>query len=55
MSIGIEFPIIPIKGQVVLTEKMPRVMNSCMSTGDCYIARKDNGEILIWMSLTCPP
>ncbi len=44
---GISLPISPVKGQIVLTEKMPKILTSCFSTSDCYIAQKDNGEILI--------
>ena len=37
----------PVKGQIVLTERMPRLLNGCLTTSDCYMAQKDNGEILI--------
>jgi len=47
MATGKKLPIMPVKGQIVLTEKTPKIMNACMSTSDCYIAQKDNGEILI--------
>lgn len=42
-----KLPVIPVKGQVVLSEKMPKIMRSCISTSDCYIAQKDNGELYI--------
>jgi hydrogen cyanide synthase HcnC len=50
MATGISIPVTPVKGQIVLSEKMPKVMNGCISTSDCYIAQKDNGEILIGSS-----
>jgi len=40
-------PVKPIKGQCVLSEKLPRILNSCISTNDCFITQKDNGEVLI--------
>ncbi|WP_455290002.1 cyanide-forming glycine dehydrogenase subunit HcnC [Cupriavidus necator] len=40
-------PIKPVKGQIVLSEKMPKLLRGCITTSDCYIAQKDNGEILI--------
>jgi len=39
--------VFPVKGQVIVTEKLPKVLNGCLTTSDCYIAQKDNGEILI--------
>ena len=40
-------PVKPVKGQIVLSEKMPKLLRGCITTSDCYIAQKDNGEILI--------
>lgn len=40
-------PVMPVKGQVVLTEKLPPIMRSSLSTPDCYIVQKDNGELFI--------
>ncbi|WP_196893802.1 NAD(P)/FAD-dependent oxidoreductase [Aureivirga marina] len=45
--VDVSLPITPVKGQILLTEKMPKILTSCFSTSDCYIAQKDNGEILI--------
>jgi len=45
--VNISLPITPVKGQILLSEKMPKVLKSCLSTSDCYIAQKDNGEILV--------
>lgn len=47
MAINRSIPVTPVKGQILLSEKMPKLFNSCLSTSDCYIAQKDNGEILI--------
>lgn len=44
---GYPLPVFPVKGQVIVTEKLPKVLNGCLTTSDCYIAQKDNGEILI--------
>lgn len=44
---GRRIPVHPVKGQIVLTEKMPKLLRGCITTSDCYIAQKDNGEILI--------
>ncbi len=45
--VGVSIPTYPIKGQIVLTERLPKILKSCLSTSDCYVAQKDNGEILI--------
>ena len=45
--IGINIPVAPVKGQVIVSERLPPIMRACISTSDCYIAQKDNGEILI--------
>ena len=45
--LGLRIPIIPIKGQILLSETLPPVLRSCLSTSDCYVAQKDNGEMLI--------
>ncbi|WP_281249502.1 FAD-dependent oxidoreductase [Vibrio ostreicida] len=37
----------PVKGQVIITEKLAKLLNGCLTTSDCDIAQKDNGEILI--------
>jgi len=37
----------PVKGQILLTERMPKILRGCLTTSDCYVAQKDNGEILI--------
>lgn len=47
MVLGRDIPVYPVKGQIVLSERMPKILHSCVSTSDCYIAQKDNGEVLI--------
>lgn len=44
---GIRLPVRPVKGQIVLSERLPKLLHGCITTSDCYIAQKDNGEILI--------
>jgi len=44
---GIRLPVKPVKGQILLTERMPKLLEGCLTTSDCYMAQKDNGEILI--------
>jgi hydrogen cyanide synthase HcnC len=45
--LGLSIPIVPIKGQILLSETLPPILRSCLSTSDCYVAQKDNGEMLI--------
>ncbi len=44
---GTRIPVNPVKGQILLTERMPKILRGCLTTSDCYVAQKDNGEILI--------
>jgi len=44
---GTAIPVKPVKGQIVLTERLPKLLDGCITTSDCYMAQKDNGEILI--------
>jgi hydrogen cyanide synthase HcnC len=44
---GIRIPVKPVKGQILLTERMPKILRGCLTISDCYVAQKDNGEILI--------
>lgn len=44
---GVRIPVKPVKGQILLTERMPKILRGCLTTSDCYVAQKDNGEILI--------
>ena len=43
----IDLPIYPVRGQVVLTDALPRIMNACLSTSSCYMLQKKHGEVLI--------
>lgn len=49
---GRPIPVRPIKGQIVLTGKIPKLLRGCITTSDCYIAQKDNGEILIGSTIS---
>ena len=44
---GIEIPVRPVRGQIVGTEALPRVLSACLSTTDCYLAQKGHGEVII--------
>ncbi len=44
---GLELPVEPVRGQIVLTETLPPVLNGCLSTPACYLAQKAHGEVLI--------
>jgi hydrogen cyanide synthase HcnC len=44
---GLQLPIMPVRGQIVLTETLPPTLNACLSTSACYLLQKAHGEILI--------
>jgi hydrogen cyanide synthase HcnC len=44
---GVEIPVYPVRGQIVGTETLPKVISACLSTNDCYLAQKYHGEIII--------
>jgi hydrogen cyanide synthase HcnC len=44
---GLDLPVFPVRGQIVLTETLPAVLNCCLSTSACYLLQKAHGEILI--------
>jgi len=46
-SAGLECPVFPVRGQIVLTHALPHALNTCLSTSGCYIAQKLHGEVLI--------
>ena len=46
-TVGLEVPVIPVRGQIVLTETLPHTLNACLSTSACYLAQKAHGEVLI--------
>lgn len=40
-------PVFPVRGQIVLSQALPRTLNACLSTSGCYLAQKLHGEVLI--------
>jgi glycine/D-amino acid oxidase-like deaminating enzyme len=44
---GLELPVFPVRGQIVLTETLPLTLNACLSTSACYLLQKAHGEVLI--------
>jgi hydrogen cyanide synthase HcnC len=44
---GLELPVSPVRGQIVLTETLPPTLNACLSTSACYLLQKAHGEVLI--------
>ena len=44
---GVEVPVHPVRGQIVCTETLPRLLTACLSTTDCYLAQKRHGEVII--------
>jgi hydrogen cyanide synthase HcnC len=44
---GVELPVFPVRGQVVLTETLPVVLHGGVSTSKCYLTQKSHGEVLI--------
>jgi hydrogen cyanide synthase HcnC len=44
---GVQLPVFPVRGQIVLTETLPHTLNACLSTSACYLAQKAHGEVLI--------
>jgi glycine/D-amino acid oxidase-like deaminating enzyme len=44
---SLELPVVPVRGQIVLTEALPHTLNVCLSTSSCYMAQKVHGEVLI--------
>jgi len=44
---AIEIPVYPIRGQIVLTETLPQMLQGCLSTSDCYLLQKAHGEVLV--------
>ncbi len=44
---GLELPVVPVRGQIVLTETLPSTLNACLSTASCYLLQKAHGEVLI--------
>lgn len=46
-TVGVDIPVFPVRGQVVLTESLPPTLNACLSTSACYLAQKNHGEVFI--------
>jgi hydrogen cyanide synthase HcnC len=44
---GLTIPVRPIRGQIIGTESLPKILSSCLSTTDCYLAQKAHGEVII--------
>ncbi len=44
---GMHVPVSPVRGQIVCTETLPKMLTACVSTTDCYLAQKGHGEIII--------
>lgn len=44
---GIAIPVRPVRGQILGSETLPKVLGACLSTTDCYLAQKGHGEIII--------
>ncbi len=44
---GIEVPVHPVRGQIVCTEALPKILSACLSTTECYLAQKGHGEVII--------
>jgi hydrogen cyanide synthase HcnC len=40
-------PVAPVRGQIVLTETLPPVLNACLSSPTCYLTQKLHGEVLV--------
>ena len=45
--VGLDIPVRPVRGQIIGTETLPKVISACFSTTDCYLAQKGHGEIII--------
>ena len=47
-SVGLRIPVHPVRGQIVCTDTLPaNVLRASVSTSDCYLAQKANGEIIV--------
>lgn len=44
---GVTIPVRPVRGQIIGTETLPKMISACLSTTDCYLAQKGHGEIII--------
>lgn len=46
-TVGVELPVRPVRGQIVLTETLPPMLSVGVSTSRTYLTQKVHGEILI--------
>ena len=46
-TVGLDLPVAPVRGQIVLTEPLRPTLAACLSTSACYMAQKAHGEVLI--------
>lgn len=44
---GLDIPVHPVRGQIVCTETLPKMLSACLSTTDGYLAQKGHGEVII--------
>ena len=44
---GLDLPVRPVRGQIVCTATLPKLLRACVSTSDCYLAQKKHGEVII--------
>lgn len=44
---GLDIPVHPVRGQIVCTETLPKILSACLSTTECYLAQKGHGEVII--------
>lgn len=45
--VGLDIPVQPVRGQIICTETLPKILSACLSTSDCYLAQKQHGEVII--------
>jgi hydrogen cyanide synthase HcnC len=45
--VGSEIPVRPVRGQILGTESLPKLLSACISTNDCYLMQKGHGEVII--------
>ena len=41
---GLDLPVYPVRGQIVLSEALPQTLSACLSTSACYLTQKAHGE-----------
>jgi hydrogen cyanide synthase HcnC len=43
----LDIPVWPVRGQIVGTETLPKILSACLSTTAGYLAQKGHGEVII--------